>query len=127
MDHQVKVYVTSTTDPLFNIATEEWIFREGDPTKQTLYLWRNSPTVPSLLPTSSFEFIACPLIPPCRVAAVRAGGDRSAPESVQGVSPVRDGARERRARAPLLGRRRRVPGTVSSTPSPASFFVSPSC
>lgn len=47
--HQVKVYVTSTTDPLFNIATEEWIFREGDPTKQTLYLWRNAPTVPFLL------------------------------------------------------------------------------
>ncbi|ELR20191.1 lipoyltransferase and lipoateprotein ligase [Acanthamoeba castellanii str. Neff] len=42
---KVKVYVTSTTDPLFNIATEEWIFREGDPTKQTLYLWRNAPTV----------------------------------------------------------------------------------
>jgi lipoate-protein ligase A len=47
----VQVYVTSTTDPLFNLATEEWIFREGDPSKQTLYLWRNAPTVhpPSLL------------------------------------------------------------------------------
>jgi len=42
---QVKVYVTATTDPLFNIATEEWLFSEGDSNKQTLYLWRNAPTV----------------------------------------------------------------------------------
>jgi len=41
----VKVYVTATTDPLFNIATEEWLFSEGDSNNQTLYLWRNAPTV----------------------------------------------------------------------------------
>ena len=32
-------------DPLFNLATEEWIFKEMDPSKQTLFLWRNGPTV----------------------------------------------------------------------------------
>ncbi|KAL6054783.1 lipoate--protein ligase [Balamuthia mandrillaris] len=42
---QVMVYAAQTNDPLFNLATEEWIFREGDLSKQTLYLWRNSPTV----------------------------------------------------------------------------------
>ncbi len=43
---KVKVYVASSNDPLFNIATEEWLFREGSHSdQQTLYLWRNSPTV----------------------------------------------------------------------------------
>jgi lipoate-protein ligase A len=42
---KVKVYKTVTDDPLFNLAIEEWLFREGDPSTHSLYLWRNSPTV----------------------------------------------------------------------------------
>eukprot|EP01116_Phalansterium_solitarium_P016284 TRINITY_DN3763_c0_g1_i5.p1 TRINITY_DN3763_c0_g1~~TRINITY_DN3763_c0_g1_i5.p1 ORF type:complete len:368 (-),score=31.46 TRINITY_DN3763_c0_g1_i5:1281-2384(-) len=42
---QIQVFRSATHDPLFNIATEDWIFNEGDLTKQTLYLWRNNPTV----------------------------------------------------------------------------------
>ncbi len=62
----IKVLVSNTTDPFFNLATEEWIFRHAPlsipPTSTTnnnnsnpssssgslnhiLFLWRNAPTV----------------------------------------------------------------------------------
>jgi len=45
MKQPVRVLVSQTTDPFFNIATEEWLFRTGDISVPTLYLWRNEPTV----------------------------------------------------------------------------------
>jgi len=42
---KVRVMVSDTTDPLFNLATEDWIFKHADLDKQTLFLWRNAPTV----------------------------------------------------------------------------------
>lgn len=41
----LKVYLSDTFDPWFNLATEDWIFREMDPEQQVLFLWRNSETV----------------------------------------------------------------------------------
>ena len=37
--------VSNTVNPFFNLATEEWLFRSGDITRPTLFLWRNEPTV----------------------------------------------------------------------------------
>ena len=37
--------MSKTHDPFFNLATEEWLFRSGDITRPTLFLWRNEPTV----------------------------------------------------------------------------------
>jgi lipoate-protein ligase A len=42
---QVRVLISDTHNPWFNLATEEWIFREMDPIHQTLFLWRNAETV----------------------------------------------------------------------------------
>jgi lipoate-protein ligase A len=42
---KLRVLISDTYNPWFNIATEDWIFREMDPSFQTLYLWRNEPTV----------------------------------------------------------------------------------
>lgn len=41
----VKIYVSDTFDPWFNLATEDWIFRDRDPHCHVLFLWRNSDTV----------------------------------------------------------------------------------
>ncbi|GAM16834.1 hypothetical protein SAMD00019534_000090, partial [Acytostelium subglobosum LB1] len=41
---KVKVYMSTTNDPLFNIATEDWLFKTFDLNAQTLFLWRNAPT-----------------------------------------------------------------------------------
>ncbi|EGC36217.1 hypothetical protein DICPUDRAFT_151371 [Dictyostelium purpureum] len=41
----IKIYKSTTTNALFNIATEDWLFKEFDTNKQVLYLWRNTPTV----------------------------------------------------------------------------------
>ena len=41
----LKVLVSTTTNPFFNLATEEWLFRSGDISGHTLFLWRNEPTV----------------------------------------------------------------------------------
>jgi lipoate---protein ligase len=41
----VKVLISDTHNPWFNLATEEWIYREMDPSVQTLFLWRNADTV----------------------------------------------------------------------------------
>lgn len=42
---KIRILTSSSFDPWFNLATEEWIFREMDPTVQTLFLWRNDNTV----------------------------------------------------------------------------------
>ncbi len=42
---KLRVLISETHNPWFNIATEEWIFRDLDPGVQTLFLWRNAETV----------------------------------------------------------------------------------
>lgn len=37
--------ISETFDPWFNIATEDWIFRDMDPEVKILFLWRNDKTV----------------------------------------------------------------------------------
>lgn len=41
----LRVMVSETFDPWFNIATEDWIFRDMDPNVKILFLWRNDQTV----------------------------------------------------------------------------------
>ncbi|MBN2049919.1 MAG: lipoate--protein ligase [Spirochaetales bacterium] len=41
----LRVFITGVDDPWFNLATEDWIFRDMDPDHQVLFLWRNSDTV----------------------------------------------------------------------------------
>jgi lipoate-protein ligase A len=41
----VRILISDTYNPWFNIATEDWIFNEMDSSTQTLYLWRNHDTV----------------------------------------------------------------------------------
>ncbi|HKK49839.1 MAG TPA: lipoate--protein ligase [Alkalispirochaeta sp.] len=45
MAHNLRVLISDTTNPWFNLATEDWIFRELDPDTRTLFLWRNADTV----------------------------------------------------------------------------------
>jgi lipoate-protein ligase A len=42
---KLRILISETFDPWFNLATEEWIFRDMDPSVQTLFLWRNQHTV----------------------------------------------------------------------------------
>lgn len=41
----LRVYLSDSYDPWFNLATEDWIFRDMDPHQHVLFLWRNSETV----------------------------------------------------------------------------------
>lgn len=41
----IRVLISETYDPWFNLATEDYIFREMDPDHHILYLWRNDNTV----------------------------------------------------------------------------------
>jgi len=41
----IRVLHSSTNNPWFNLAIEDWIFRHLDPTTHVLYLWRNDRTV----------------------------------------------------------------------------------
>ncbi len=41
----LRVMISETFDPWFNIATEDWIFRDMDPNVKILFLWRNDKTV----------------------------------------------------------------------------------
>ncbi len=43
--NKLRVLISDTHDPWFNLATEEWIFRDMDLSTHTLFLWRNKPTV----------------------------------------------------------------------------------
>ena len=45
MSKKIRVLVSDTFDPWFNLATEDWIFRDMDPEYSILYLWRNASTV----------------------------------------------------------------------------------
>ncbi|MFO7850329.1 MAG: lipoate--protein ligase, partial [Spirochaetia bacterium] len=42
---KIRVLLSETLDPWFNLATEDYIFREMDPSQHILFLWRNSDTV----------------------------------------------------------------------------------
>lgn len=42
---KLRILRTKVTNPWFNLATENWIFRDLDPDTFTLYLWRNDNTV----------------------------------------------------------------------------------
>lgn len=44
-EHKLKVFISDTFDPWFNLATEDWIFRDMDPDYKILFLWRNDQTV----------------------------------------------------------------------------------
>ncbi|MFM4962207.1 lipoate--protein ligase A [Aeromonas bivalvium] len=41
----LRLLVSDSHDPLFNLAVEECIFRQMDPTQRVLFLWRNANTV----------------------------------------------------------------------------------
>ena len=42
---KLRVMISETFDPWFNLATEDYIFRDMDPDVLTLFLWRNDKTV----------------------------------------------------------------------------------
>ena len=42
---KLKVYLSDSLNPHLNLATEEWIFHNLDPSQQILFLWRNQNTV----------------------------------------------------------------------------------
>lgn len=42
---KLKVFLSESLDPHLNLATEEWIFHNLDPSQQVLFLWRNEETV----------------------------------------------------------------------------------
>jgi len=42
---KTRVLISDIYDPWFNLATEDWIFRDLDPEQRILFLWRNQPTV----------------------------------------------------------------------------------
>jgi lipoate-protein ligase A len=41
----VRVFTSESNNPWFNLATEDWIFRDMDPSYRILFLWRNADTV----------------------------------------------------------------------------------
>lgn len=45
LKQKVRVMISETFDPWFNLATEDFIFRDMDPNVKTLFLWRNDKTV----------------------------------------------------------------------------------
>ena len=45
MSQQLRVLVGNSTDPYFNLATEDWIFRDMDPETKVLFLWRNDKSI----------------------------------------------------------------------------------
>lgn len=42
---KIKVFLSDSFNPHLNLATEEWIFHNLDPSTQILFLWRNEETV----------------------------------------------------------------------------------
>jgi lipoate---protein ligase len=42
---KIRVLISETFDPWFNLATEDWIFNDMDPSTHILFLWRNQNTV----------------------------------------------------------------------------------
>lgn len=45
MNKNLRVFISKGHDPFFNLAIEDWIFRDLDPHSHVLFIWRNSPTV----------------------------------------------------------------------------------
>lgn len=45
MAKKVRVLISDSFDPWFNLATEDYIFRDMDPSVSVLFLWRNDNTV----------------------------------------------------------------------------------
>ncbi len=45
MTKKIRILESSTFDPAFNLATEDYIFRDMDPEIPVLFLWRNDKTV----------------------------------------------------------------------------------
>lgn len=45
MTAKIKVLISDSFDPWFNLATENWIFRDIEPNTNVLFLWRNKETV----------------------------------------------------------------------------------
>ncbi|MFO8064882.1 MAG: lipoate--protein ligase [Spirochaetia bacterium] len=41
----VRIFTSESNNPWFNLATEDWIFRDMDPSYRILFLWRNADTV----------------------------------------------------------------------------------
>lgn len=41
----MRVFHSPSGDPWFNLAVEDWLFRSNPPGTQTLFLWRNDPSV----------------------------------------------------------------------------------
>eukprot|EP01029_Cantina_marsupialis_P001644 TRINITY_DN1143_c0_g2_i1.p1 TRINITY_DN1143_c0_g2~~TRINITY_DN1143_c0_g2_i1.p1 ORF type:complete len:353 (-),score=73.26 TRINITY_DN1143_c0_g2_i1:264-1322(-) len=42
---KIRIFFSESNNPHLNLATEDWIFNDLDPSYQTLFLWRNAPTV----------------------------------------------------------------------------------
>jgi lipoate---protein ligase len=45
MSHALRVLLADTTDPFFNLATEDWIFHDMSPDTKVLFLWRNDRSI----------------------------------------------------------------------------------
>lgn len=45
MSQKLRVLVANTHDPYFNLATEDWIFKDMDLESKVLYVWRNANTI----------------------------------------------------------------------------------
>lgn len=45
METKLRVLIADTTDPYFNLATEDWIFNDMAPDSRVLFLWRNEPSI----------------------------------------------------------------------------------
>ena len=45
MSGNIKIYVSHSTNPWFNLATEDWLFQELTEFDHILFLWRNADTV----------------------------------------------------------------------------------
>lgn len=45
MSSNLRVLVANTTNPFFNLATEDWIFHDMAPDGKVLFLWRNEPSI----------------------------------------------------------------------------------
>ena len=45
MSQRLRVLVANTFDPYFNLATEDWIFRDMSVDSRVLYIWRNANTI----------------------------------------------------------------------------------
>ena len=45
MTKKLRVLISHSHDPYFNLACEDWIFRDLNPDTRILFIWRNQPTV----------------------------------------------------------------------------------